>query len=79
MINSAANDPYLRVVSDFDAATTPAPSHRRALLTLLSGLISKVALAHCRPRPSSGTARAVHQGKEPHPIDTTRREDEVTS
>ena len=79
MTTSAADDPYLRVVSEFDAATTPAPSHQPALLALLSGVVSKVALAHRRQNSSSRTARAGRQGKAPHPIHTTTREDGVSS
>ena len=33
MTTSAADDPYLRVVSDFGAVTAPAPTPQRALLT----------------------------------------------
>jgi hypothetical protein len=62
MTTSAADDPYLRVVSEFDAATTPAPTHQPVILALLAGIVSRVALAHRRQHPRRRRASVGHGG-----------------
>ena len=73
MTTSAADDPYLRVVSEFDAATTPAPSHQPALLAfLLAGAVGKVRAGRPPPTPKQPESQsACDQGKAPHPIHTS--------
>ena len=58
----AVDCPYLGVVAEFDAATTPTPTHRPTLSTLLTGVVSKVTLAHRRQHRRSRNARAGHGG-----------------
>jgi hypothetical protein len=53
MTISAADDPYLRVVSEFDAATTPAPTGLSARLALIARVVRRAALAYRRGRPTS--------------------------
>ena len=44
MTISVTDDPYLRVVSEFDAATAPTHTHRPAPLAFLARVVSRVAL-----------------------------------
>jgi hypothetical protein len=54
MTISAADDPYLRVVSEFDAATTPAPTGLSARLALLARVVREVALGVPPRTPEEG-------------------------
>jgi hypothetical protein len=68
MTISVTDDPYLRVVSEFDAATTPIPTHRPAPVAFLARVVSRVALGfrrdhHCSQRPRLRVVRPVDDRK----------------
>ena len=56
MTISAADDPYLGVLSEFDAATTPAPPVNRRCRRFSAGVVSKAALAYRREHRRSRRA-----------------------
>jgi hypothetical protein len=62
MTNSAADDPYLGVVSEFDAATAPRPTHQSALLHFLARVVRNGALAYRREHRRRRRAGDGHGG-----------------